>query len=73
MTKNKINQNRTIHILFGKTAIGTAASAYYLSENYEKIYKKFKDKDYFIMIKGNPSHGYKSFNGEFIDRTKLVL
>jgi hypothetical protein len=65
LVKLKTNYNKTIHLIFGVSSSGTAASAYYLSENYSNIYRKFGGKGYFIILKTSKrlgGHKYVTFH-----------
>lgn len=65
LVKLKTNYNKTIHLVFGISSLGTAASAYYLSTNYSDVYKKFGGKSYFIILKTSKrlgGHKYVTFH-----------
>lgn len=73
LVKLKTNYNKTIHLIFGVSSLGTAASAYYLSRNYEDIYKKFGGKNYFIILKTSKKLGGHKYVTLYKDVTSNIF
>jgi hypothetical protein len=69
LTEDEINESRTILLIIGYSAQGTAAAAYYLKKEYRKIYKSFKDKKFYILINASRRESYKIYKKDFIDLT----
>lgn len=65
--------NKTIHILFGGTDIGTIKATEFLSTQYSEIYKKYKDNHYFFAIKINLIDNSIDYQENIIDLTKEMF
>ncbi len=73
LTDKVLDQNRSVHLLFGYTARGTAASAYYLWKHFKQICKEFRNEKYFITINVPRNEGYKVISKSFINHTKAAF
>ena len=69
LTSMLTRHNGVVHLVFGKSDIGTAAAAYYLSEYTRDIYVGHRDRPYFLAIKVSRVMGYRSISSEVVDLT----
>lgn len=69
LTSNELNQDRTVHILFGYSGQGTGAAGFFLSNKYVKIFNKFRNKKYCIAFKVARNESYKVVSSNFEDLT----
>ncbi|HDD44712.1 MAG TPA: hypothetical protein ENG63_07630 [Candidatus Desulfofervidus auxilii] len=69
ITEKELDQERTVHIVFGYSGIGTGAAAYFLWKYYGKLFKKFGENKYFIAMKVSRHESYKSISATYIDLT----
>lgn len=69
---SELDQNRSVHLLFGYSGEGTAASGYYFSKHYRSIAKKFGENSYCIAIKMIRGEGYKSVTNSILDLTDHI-
>jgi hypothetical protein len=58
---------KTIHLLFGMSATGTAAAAYYLAKHYSLINKVHNTGSYCLLVRVDRREGYKHVRHDFID------
>lgn len=69
----KNDENRTVHILFGGTDIGTIKATEYLLTHYKQIYKKYKKQHYLFAIKINQIDESIDYSEGIIDLTDIVF
>lgn len=60
-------KEKTMHIFFGLWSVGTTAAVSYFVENYEKLYKDFKEQHYFIAFPINYLDGSYDAHQSYID------
>lgn len=72
LTEKEIGENRTIFLIFGYSAQGTASAAYYLSKEYKRLYKAFKKNKFYILINISRRESYKVYKREYVDLTKYL-
>ena len=53
LTPNDLGMNKTVHLLFGGGNDGTSQAVNFFAENHSLLFKKFKNKHYFIIIPVN--------------------
>lgn len=68
ITEAELGQQRTVHLLFGFGAMGTAAASY-LWKHFSEIHKQKGKGRYFIALKFLPPEGYKSVHIAYDDYT----
>jgi hypothetical protein len=70
LTEKEIGEKRTIFLLFGYSAQGTASAAYYSNKEYKRLYKAFKKNKFYILINVSRRESYKVYKNKYIDLTK---
>jgi hypothetical protein len=69
LTPEILNQDRTVHLIFGYSGHGTGGAAYFLWRYYKRINATFKRKGYCIAVKVYRNDSYKSIEKTFTDLT----
>lgn len=73
ITSDELEQERTVHLIFGCSGIGTGGAAYYLWRYYPLLHQEFGNGKYAIAIKIRRNEGYKSVLKKFIDLTSTAF
>jgi hypothetical protein len=73
LTDRDLLQDRTVHLLFGYNAIGTAAAAYYLWKHHRDIYRLKGQERYCIVVRLTTREGYRSVRRDFEDYTSVAF
>jgi hypothetical protein len=73
LTPKILNQDRTVHLIFGYTGHGTGGAAYFLWRYYQQLNATFKRKSYCIAVKVYRNESYKSIEKTFTDLTSQAL
>lgn len=72
LTPTELDQERTVHLVFGYSGHGTGAAAYYLSKYYAQLWSAFGDRAYCIAIKCYRKEGYRNMARTFVDLTEAA-
>lgn len=67
------DHDNSIHLIFGLSATGTAAAAYFLSKHYKEIFSIVKDKSYCLLVRYDRKEGYKYVSRNFENLTRHVF
>ena len=73
ITHDLLDQNRTIHLLFGYGGQGTAAAAYYLSKHYGRLASKFGARKYCVAVPVPRGTTYRNVGATFRDLTQQAF
>ena len=71
--EQQLGQQRTVHLLFGYGAVGTAAAGYYLWKHFAQIHRRHGRDKYCIAIKVIRKEGYKSVRASYDDYTDAAF
>ena len=72
-TDFKNENDKTVHIIFGGSNIGTVKAAEYLSTHYKQIYKKYKRNHYFFAIEVNRIDKSINYAKGIIDLSEIMF
>jgi hypothetical protein len=73
LTPDVTKRSGSVHLLFGRIDIGTAAAAYYLSKHYDRIFRAYGKGTYFIAVRASRVTSYRSITLDAIDLTKDAI
>lgn len=69
LTEDELDQTRTVHIVFGYSAQGTAGTAYYLWKHHKILHEAFGRGKYCVAVRVSKFESYKSVSSKHIDLT----
>lgn len=72
LNENDLKEKKTVIILFGYTRKGLMCGIKFLYNNYKKIYRKYKEKHFFLIGKCS-KQALQVNNGEISDLTKIMF
>lgn len=69
LTPRELDQDRTVHLLFGYSGQGTAGAAYYLWKYHRRLHAAFGERAYCAALKVYRNESYRSVAMSFMDLT----
>jgi hypothetical protein len=73
LTPRELDQDRTVHLLFGYSGQGTAGAAYYLWKYHRRLHAAFGERAYCTAVKVYRNESYKGVAMSFMDLTAEAL